>query len=282
MFEKLLPQLTDYAVKIVGVLFAIWVSFKVGAWLGGRIEAQLKARKFDVTLSTFFGSVMRWLIVVAAVVACLGVFGIETTSFAAIIGAAGLAIGLAFQGTLGNFASGVLLLTFRPFGIGDLVKIGGELGVVAEIGLFTVSLDTPDGRRIVIPNSAVTSGTIENITHNDKRRVDIDVGVEYSADIEATREVLDKAAASVEGRLEKEGHQVIVLSLGDSSVNWQVRVWCMTADYWAVWERTLTAVKKHLDEAEIGIPFPQMDVHLPKDAAPAPARLGIPRPPRPI
>ncbi|RLB61699.1 MAG: mechanosensitive ion channel family protein [Deltaproteobacteria bacterium] len=262
LLESLTPQLISYGMRIIGVLFVLWLAFKVANWLQRRITRGLKKKKFDETLSMFFGTLARWLIILGAVLACLGVFGIETTSFAALIGAAGLAVGLAFQGTLSNFSAGIMLLVFRPFKVGDLVNTAGQLGIVKEIGLFVTELDTLDYRHIIVPNSQVASGIIENISANDKRRVDIDVGVVYSADIDQTREVLEKAAKSVPGRDKDEGHQVMLKGLGGSSVDWQVRIWCKTDDYWDVWQATITAVKRELDAAGLGIPFPQMDVHL--------------------
>ncbi|MEM9453117.1 MAG: mechanosensitive ion channel family protein [Myxococcota bacterium] len=226
----------------------------------------MSKREFDKALTLFFGSLVRWLLVVAAVLGCLSIFGIETTSFAAVLGAAGLAVGLAFQGTLSNFSAGVMLLTFRPFKIDDLVKIDGNLGTVAEIGLFTTALDTLDNRRIIVPNSAVIGGTIENISHNRVIRVEIDVGVAYHEDLDRVREVLDAAAAKVPGRDDEAGHEVILLKLGGSSIDWQVRVWCDPKIYWQVWDATVLATKKALDEAKISIPFPQMDVHLDRSA----------------
>lgn len=274
MDQELLGQIIDYGVKIVGVLFALWIASRLAAWVERKVKSTLQARKFDEALSVFFASLARWTLLVTAVLACLGVFGVETTSFAAIIGAAGLAIGLAFQGTLSNFAAGVMILTFRPFSIGDYVKTGGQEGIVAEIGLFVTAIDTLDNRRIVVPNSAVVSGVIENVTHHGARRVDIDVGVSYDADLDETRKVLDAAATAIEGRLEDRGHQIFLKELGDSSVNFQVRVWCKTSDYWDVWDRTVLGVKKALDEAKIGIPYPQMDLHVQKLPAKPPMRLG--------
>ncbi len=263
--KDLAPTLLDYGVRVLGVLIGLWIAFRIARWAESRVVGSLRKRNFDESLTLFFGSVVRWVLVIGAALACLGVFGIETTSFAAILGAASLAVGLAFQGTLGNFAAGVMLLTFRPFKVGDLVQIADQLGVVAEIGLFTTSLDTLDHRRIIIPNGGVISGTIENLTHNDKRRVDIDVGVAYDEDLDKVRELLEAAAAGVPGRHE-EGHQVILLKLNDSSVDWQVRVWCETDAYWDVWDATVLAVKKALDKGGISIPFPQMDVHMDKSA----------------
>jgi small conductance mechanosensitive channel len=262
ILENLTPQLTSYALRIVGVLIVLWIAFKIAGLLQRRITKNLAARNFDETLSIFFGTLTRWIIILGAILACLGVFGIQTTSFAAVIGAAGLAVGLAFQGTLSNFAAGVMLLVFRPFKIGDLVNTAGQTGIIAEIGLFVTQIDTLDNRRIIIPNSQISGKVIENIGHNDMRRVDIDVGVNYDADIDETRKVLENAAKGVPGRDDSEGHQVVLKGLGGSSVDWVVRVWCKTDDYWDVWEATLRAIKYELDDAGIGIPFPQMDVHV--------------------
>ena len=261
-WSTIVDKAADWGIRILGVLIALWLSFKIARWLANKITGTLKKRNFDETLSIFFGNATRYLILTGAVLACLSIFGIQTTTFAAVIGAASLAIGLAFQGTLANFAAGVLLLVFRPFKVGDLVNAAGQLGVVKEIGLFTITMDTLDNRRIIIPNKHVSGGIIENIGHNEKRRVDIKVGVDYGADIAETRKVLEAVAEKVEGRDPEKGHQVIVTGLGDSAVDWQVRVWCNTADYWAVWEATIHDTKKGLEAANIGIPFPQMDVHL--------------------
>ncbi len=272
MDNELLSQVIDYGVKIVGVLIALWIASRIAAWIERRVKVTLEARNFDKALTLFFASLARWTLLISAVLACLGVFGIEPTSFAAILGAAGLAIGLAFQGTLSNFSAGVMLLTFRPFSIGDYVKTSGQEGVVAEIGLFVTAIDTVDNRRIIVPNSAVVSGTIENVTFHDARRVDINVGVAYDADLQAARKVLDTAAAAVEGRHPEKGHQIFLVKMNDSSVDFQVRIWCATADYWAVWDRTTLAVKQALDSAGISIPFPQMDLHVKE--LPSPTRIG--------
>lgn len=256
----MMAMLINYGVKIVGVLVAIWIGFKVAAWAGRLVQKALSRAQVDETLAQFGGSAVRMGLIVLIIISCVGVFGVDTTSFAAVIGAAGLAIGLAFQGTLSNVAAGVMLLLFRPFKVGDLIKVAGELGVVNKISLFTTNIDTLDNRHIILPNGAVFGATIENITHNPKRRVDIDVGCDYGESIADCRKVLEAAAAAVPGSIDTP--QVIVLSLGGSSVDWQVRVWCNAEDYWDVWQATIESVKTHLDAANIGIPFPQMDVHL--------------------
>jgi len=224
----------------------------------------LEARKFDPTLTRFFANMARYAILVGVGLGCMGVFGIETTSFAAIIGAAGLAVGLAFQGTLSSFSAGIMLLVFRPFKVGDVVAAGGVTGVVEEIELFTTEFKTPDNRKVIVPNSAIFGSTIENITHHPTRRVDISVGCEYSAEIDKCRDVLESMTKTLPKVLPEPAPQVFLKELGSSSVDWQVRVWCKTEDYWDVWQATTRATKMALDAAGIGIPFPQMDVHLDK------------------
>lgn len=260
----MLNQFIYYGVRILGVALAIWLGFKAARWVGKQAEKTLEKGGVDETLSRFGGTAARTTLMVLIVISCVGVFGIDTTSFAAVIGAAGLAIGLAFQGTLSNVAAGVMLLLMRPFKVGDLIKVAGELGTVSQIGLFTTELDTLDNRHIILPNSAVFGTTIENQTHNEQRRVDIDVGCDYGENIERCREVLLAAAKAVPNTVAEP--QVIVLALGGSSVDWQVRTWCKPEDYWDVWDATIESVKRHLDEANIGIPYPQMDVHLDKVA----------------
>lgn len=260
--DKLIPQLTDYGVRIVGVLLVFYIGLKLARWLSGFVERRVAA-KLDVTLGKFFGNLTRYGLITLLVIASLGAFGIETTSFAAVIGAAGLAIGLALQGTLQNFSSGVMLLIFRPFKVGDVISVGGQVGGVQELGLFVTVLDTPDNRRIIIPNGQVFGTTIENLTHHDLRRCDVNVGTDYTADLGKTREVLEAAARAVPGQAQTPP-QVFLAGLGGSSIDWQVRVWAKTSDYWDVLQATTKIVKDELDKAGIGIPFPQMDVHLDK------------------
>ena len=257
----------EYGPPVVGVLVFLIVAYVIAGIVGKAVRKTMERGKVDTTLAAFFGNVAKWTILVLALIACLGVFGVETTSFAALIGAAGLAIGLAFQGSLSNLAAGVMLLIFRPFKSGDVVKVAGELGKIEEIDLFVTKMDTPDNRRIILPNSAVFGSTIENITHHPTRRVDVSVGVEYSADLDRTREVLEAAAGAVPNTLSDPPVQVILLNLGDSSVDWQVRVWANTEDYWTVLDAATRQVKRSLDEAGLGIPFPQVDVHMDNPAA---------------
>ncbi len=262
--DELMTQVTTYGTRGLGALAMLFAAWLLAGWLGRMVVRGLTRAKVEETLAKFLARLARWAVLVLAFLTCLTVFGVEVTTFAAVIGAAGLAIGLAFQGSLSNFSSGIMLLLFRPFKVGDVVNVCGELGKVCEIDLFTTSLDTPDNRRIILPNSSVFGATIENITFHDIRRVDVSVGVSYTADIDQTREVLAQAALAVPGRIEEPPAQILLLELGASSVDWVVRVWCDTADYWDVRDATVRSVKMALDKAGISIPFPQMDVHLNK------------------
>lgn len=267
LFETIIPLATTYALRVVGVLVAIWVAFRIAGWLQHRVTNTLRSRKFDETLSIFFGNMLRWLILVASVLACLSVFGIETTSFAAVIGAAGLAVGLAFQGTLSNFSAGVMLLVFRPFKVGDYIVAGGKEGTVAEIGLFVTAIDTTDNRRIYVPNTAIGAGAIENYTAHTARRVDIDLSIAGGEDIDATRAALEKAAAAVPGRDTERGSEVFLKGFGAGAVLWQVRVWTSPANYWTVWQATIRTLGYELAAAKIDMPSPAMKVTLANGAA---------------
>lgn len=259
---RLIELLGGLALKVVGVLLALLVAWRIAGWLRGRTERQLLRAKVDSTLARFFGQAVRYTVIVGAVLGCLGAVGIETASFAAAFAAAGLAVGLAFQGTLSNFAAGAMLLIFRPLRIGDFVSAAGEMGTVAELGIFTTELKAIDGKRVILPNSAVFGNTITNFTDTPLRRVDVAVGVEYSADIDRTRQVLEEAVASVPGKVSEPAPQVFLSGLGASSVDWQLRLWAEPATYWDVHQASVRAAKVALDKAGIGIPFPQLDVHL--------------------
>jgi small conductance mechanosensitive channel len=243
-------------------LVALFLGWVVAGLLERGVRNTLERRDFDATLTRFFAKLARYVILIGVVLGCLGVFGIQTASFAAVLAAAGFAIGLAFQGTLGNFSAGVMLLVFRPFKVGDFVEVNDDKGTCEHIDLFTCEFRTLDNKKLIIPNGAVFGSTITNYSGYETRRVDIDVGAEYSADMDATRAALDKAAANIPGMLKDPAPQVFLKALGASSIDWQVRVWCKTEDFWDVWQATTQACKASLDAAGIGIPFPQQDVHL--------------------
>jgi small conductance mechanosensitive channel len=254
--------MANYGMRVLGVLVALLVAWVIAGWVRRAMMRAFEKAKFDPTLSRFFSSLSRYTIITLSVIGCLGVFGVETASFAAIVAAMGLAIGLAFQNTLSNFAAGVMLLIFRPFRVGDAIIVAGITGGVVEIELFTTELTTLDNRKIVIPNSIIFSNPIENITGRETRRCDVNVGVVYSADIDETRKVLEAALATIDWRIADPQSVVFLKGLGASSVDWQLRIWCKAEDYWKTHEAGVRAAKIALDQAGIGIPFPQMDVHL--------------------
>lgn len=259
---KWLPLAIEYGTRVVGVVALLFVAWIVAGWFSRSADRAMTKARIDETLRKFAAKCVRWLILVLAVLACLGVFGVETTSFAAVLGAAGFAVGLAFQGTLSNFAAGVMLLVFRPFKVGDVVSVAGQTGKVDAIDLFTTTLDTFDNRRFIVPNGSVFGAVIENVSHHPIRRADVDVGVAYDADIDQTREILTRAAGSVENGLSDLEPAIVLVGLGASSVDWSVRVWANASDFGSVKQATIRAVKSALDDAGIGIPYPQMDVHL--------------------
>jgi small conductance mechanosensitive channel len=247
------------AIKALAILIVAWL---VSSLVGTLVERSCTKARVEITLGRFFGKAAKWAILVAALVTVLSVFGVQTTSFAAVIGASVLAIGLAFQGTLGNFAAGIMLLIFRPFKVDDVVTVNGVTGKVQAIDLFNTVMDTFDNQRIIVPNGSVFGSTITNINFHPTRRVDVSVGTVYAADLDQVREVLMSAARSIGEGLSDPEPAIVLLELGDSSINWSVRVWVNTPDYWPVRDALTRAVKRHLDDAGIGIPFPQMDVHV--------------------
>ena len=263
--QAAMPLLIKYIVPAVSVLLLIIVAYLAAKLIARMVSAPVRKR-VDETLGRFVGKLVYYAIMISTLVAVMGYFGLEVTSFAAILASAGFAVGMAFQGTLGNFAAGIMLLVFRPFKVGDVINAAGITARVNEIDLFTTTLDTPDNRRIIVPNTAITSGTIENISHHDERRVDVSVGCAYDADLQQTRSALEQAAESLKDLLlegDGRGYQIVLGDLGDSAVGWTVRFWTHAENFWVVKEQLTTAVKNNLDQAGIGIPYPQMDIHLP-------------------
>ena len=260
------PLISNYIIPAAGAILTLIVGYMVAKYVG-RIVSTPVRKRVDETLGRFVGKMVYYGFMACVMIAVLKTVGVDVAGFAAILAAAGFAIGLAFQGTLGNFAAGIMLLVFRPFTIGDVVNAAGVKGKINEIDLFTTTMDTPDNRRIIVPNSAIAGGTIENMSHHTHRRVEVAVGCEYSADLRQTRKVLEQAAESISDFLvtgDGRGYQVVLGTLGDSSVNWSVRFWTEAGNFWPATEALTEAVKNHLDHAGIGIPFPQMDIHVPE------------------
>jgi len=251
----------EYGIKVIGAI-AIFV---IGKWvakkLSGFIKKLMDRGEIDTTLSAFIASIIDILLMVVVVLAAINNLGIDTTSFIAILGAAGLAIGLALQGTFGNIGSGVILILFRPFEVGNFVTVAGESGTVEAITLFNTTLLTPDNKVILIPNSAVAAGNITNFSKKEERRVDFVFGIGYDDDLKLAKATLQEIIDADTRILKNPESFIGVGELADSSVNFTVRVWVKAADYWGVHFDTIEKVKLTFDEKGISIPYPQIDVH---------------------
>ena len=223
--------------------------------------------KYDAMLVDFLEAIISAILMLFVIVASLDQLGVDTTSLVAILGAAGLAIGLSLQDSLKNFAAGVMLLVFKPFKSGDFVEAGGTAGTVNKIGIFTSTMTTPDNKEIIVPNGAIYSGTITNFSAKETRRVDMVVGIGYDADLLKAKQVLQEMVEADPRILQEPAPTIAVAELADSSVNFVVRPWVQSADFWGVKFDFTEAVKLRFDKEGISIPFPQMDVHLHKGAS---------------
>ncbi len=252
--------LLDYGMKIVGAV----IIFFIGSVLIGKIREivrrKMRARNVDVTLRRFTVSAISTVLWILVVLAVLAKFGVEIAPMIAGLGVAGFAIGFAVQGSLSNFASGIMLIILKPFKLDDLIEAGGELGVVKEIGLMTCVLATLDNQKVIIPNAKLFGDTIKNITGYDTRRVDMSIGISYDSDITAAQEIITSTLLEHPDVLKERGTTVEVVELADSSVNFTVRAWCKTENYWNVFFGCNKNIKYALDKAGIEIPFPQMTV----------------------
>jgi small conductance mechanosensitive channel len=264
--EQYMDQVNQWLLTSgVSLLYAL-VILVLGIWVSKlltRITRKvMEARQVEVTLVKFTSNLLYSFLLLTVIIASLNKMGIQTTSLIAVLGAAGLAVGLALQGSLSNFAAGVLIIIFKPFKAGDLIEAAGVLGVVEDLGIFTTKLLTPDNKVIFVPNGNVTSGNITNYTMEAIRRVDLVVGVGYGEDVRRVKEVL-MGIIKADGRvLSEPAPQVEVLELADSSVNFVVRPWVKSEDYWGVYFAVMEQVKLVLDEEGIEIPFPQRDIHV--------------------
>jgi len=257
---------TEYSIRIAAAI-AIFI---IGKWVVKRISnfigRLLDKGKVDTTLKAFLMSMVNILLMIVVILAAVTELGVDTTSFIAILGAAGLAIGLALQGILGNIGSGVILIFFRPFEVGDTISAGGETGTVESITLFNTTLLTPDNKVILIPNNAVAAGNIVNFSKQAERRVDFVFGIGYDDDLKLAKKTLQELM-DADSRILKEPKSFIgVGELGDSSVNFTVRAWVKSADYWGVHFDMNENVKLTFDEKGISMPYPQMDIHLQSQA----------------
>ena len=265
LFQQNHEVLLGYLLQFVAAVVIFYIGRMVAKAVKRFMERALLARSVDKAVVSFVASIVYAVILIATVLMALSQVGVQTTSFIAILGAAGLAVGLALQGSLANFASGILIILFRPFKSGDFIDAGGISGTVDKIEIFQTIMKTPDNKLVIVPNAQITGGAITNFSAEPVRRVDLVIGISYDADLRKAKHILQQMLAD-DPRVLKEPEAVVsVAALADSSVNLNVRPWVNSADYWAVYWDTLEKVKLAFDEQGIGIPYPQMDVHIKQD-----------------
>ncbi|MDG9756546.1 mechanosensitive ion channel [Pseudomonas sediminis] len=261
--EAWLPVVLEYSGKLTLAVITLLIGWWLISRLTSGIERMLAARKVDRALGSFIGSLVSIVLRILLLISVASMIGVETTSFIAMIGAAGLAIGLALQGSLANFAGGVLIMLFRPFRAGDWIEAQGVSGSVDSIQIFHTTLKTGDNKVVIVPNGSLSNGHITNYSREPRRRADINIGIDYSSDIKKAREVLLEIAQDPRVHVDP-APVVFVTGLGDSAVNLSLRVWVATGDFWPVTFAFTELAKERLTEAGIGIPFPQRVVHLAK------------------
>ncbi|MCH9030231.1 MAG: mechanosensitive ion channel [Bacteroidetes bacterium] len=253
---------TAYGLIVLGALATLVIGIWIAKWLAKTSGKLLDKRSVDPTLTKFATSLLKITLIIFVIISAISQIGIETTSFIAIIAAAGLAIGFALQGSLSNFASGVMLIIFKPIKVGDYIEGGGAAGSVETIGIFVTTLVTPDNKVIYIPNPTLTGSNIVNYSVKDTRRVDMVFGIGYSDDIDKAKSTIQSVLESDSRILKDPAPKIVVSELADSSVNFNVRPWVNSADYWGVYFDITEQIKKKFDEQDISIPFPQRDIHM--------------------
>jgi small conductance mechanosensitive channel len=259
--DTIVTLVSTWGLRLLGAFVAFIVGRIVAGWIRRLVGEALSRTKIEQTLVPFLASLVYYAALTFVLIAVLGIVGIETASLAVVLGAMGFAVGLALQGTLGNFASGVMLMIFRPIRLGDFVEIAGESGTVQDIGVFSTTLNTTDNIQIVLPNSGVYGQTIRNFSANETRRVDLVIGIGYEDDIALAIETVQRVVTGDERVLDDPEPVIAVHELADSSVNLVVRPWCGRDDYWVTrWDLT-RAIKEELEKAGCTIPYPQQDVH---------------------
>jgi small conductance mechanosensitive channel len=262
LIETTLTLVSTWGLQVIGAIAVLIVGRWIAGLLRRAVTRGLERARVDATLVPFLAGMTYYLALAVVLIAVLGLFGIETTSLVAVVGAAGLAVGLAMQGTLANFSSGVMLLVFRPFGKGDFVEVAGVKGSVQQIGIFTTTLSTPDNVCIIVPNSAVSGAIISNYSANDTRRNDMVFGVSYVDDLANAEDAIRRVLAA-DSRVLKDPEPVVaVAELADSSVNFVVRPWCGKDDYWPLRFDLTRRIKDELESSGCSIPFPQRDLHI--------------------
>ncbi len=267
--DKVIELVQSYGLPIVWAIIIFIVGRMVARIITNVVVKMMKKSNIDETLVKFTKTVVYVALMIFVILAALGKLGIETTSFAAILAAAGLAIGLSLQGTLGNFAAGFMLILFRPFKVGDFVEAGGVSGVVEEIQIFSTKMKSGDNKEITVPNGQIVGSTITNYSAKETRRVDLVIGVGYNDDLKKVRAVLEDILAKDERVLKNPAPTIGVSELADSSVNFVVRPWVKSGDYWPVLFDTQENVKLRFDAEGISIPYPQQDLHIVKEESAA-------------
>ncbi|WNO59574.1 mechanosensitive ion channel domain-containing protein [Rheinheimera sp. MMS21-TC3] len=265
-FQENNEVILGYFVQFIAAIVIFYIGRIVAKVVKRLMERALLARSVDKAVVSFMASIVYAVILIATVLMALSQIGVETTSFIAILGAAGLAIGLALQGSLANFASGILIMLFRPFKSGDYIDAGGIAGTVDKIEIFQTLMTTPDNKRVIVPNAKITGGAITNYSSEPTRRVDLLIGIAYDADLRQAKKILEDILSADDRILPTPKPVIAVAALADSSVNIHVRPWVNAADYWGVYWDTLEKIKLTFDDNGIGIPFPQMGVHIKKDS----------------
>jgi small conductance mechanosensitive channel len=253
--------ITEYGLKLIGAIIILVIGLWITKRITNLVNKLLVKRNVDATLVRFFTALVRIALIAFVVIAAISKVGVETTSFIAILGAAGLAIGFALQGSLANLASGVMLIIFRPINVGDYIEGGGLEGIVEEIGIFVTTLITLDNKVVFIPNSKMTSDNIVNYSGKDIRRVDLVFGVAYKENIDKVRTAISEALSNNPKILKDPKPDILVSKLAESSVDFEVRPWCKTEDYWDVYYSVIEDIKKKFVKENLEIPFPQRVVH---------------------
>jgi len=262
VLELIQTKGVDFAINLVTALVIFYVGKLAIGFVVRALRKVMQRQEVDKTLETFVCNLVRTVLLVIVVIAAIGALGIQTTSFIAIFGAAGLAVGLALQGSLANFAAGVLIVLFRPYRVGDFVEAAGISGAVVQVQILTTVLKTGDNKQIIVPNGQIMGSIITNYSANETRRVDMVVGVSYDDDLDKVRETIEQLVAADDRILDEPACTIAVSALADSSVNFVVRPWVKTSDYWGVMFDLTEAIKKRFDKEGISFPFPQQDVHL--------------------
>lgn len=271
LIESASTIISTWGLRVIGALAVLIIGWIVAKTIRGSVRRTLQRSKLDDTLVPFLSSMVYYLVLTFVVLAVLRLFGLETTSLIAVLGAAGLAVGLALQGTLSNFAAGIMLLIFRPFKVGDFVEAGGVSGSVQEIAIFSTTLHSPDNVRIVVPNSVIYGAIVKNYSANDTRRIDLVMGISYDDDIGKAIDTMQRVMNADERVMKDPAPVIAVSELADSSVNLVVRPWCKKEDYWGLRFDLTRRFKEDLEAAGCSIPYPQSDVHMHTVAGPGAA-----------